>query len=68
MNGQLFTILLGVVIAFLIGTVIYFAPIYTWQVALIALGISLFVGILFGLYPALRAARKDPIESLRQYR
>lgn len=66
--GGLVGYVLGVVLAFLIGTFIYFAPIYTWEVALIALGISLLVGILFGLYPALRAARKDPIESLRQYR
>lgn len=66
--GGLVGYILGVATAFLIGTFIYFAPIYTWQVALIALGISLFVGVLFGIYPALRAARKDPIESLRQYR
>lgn len=66
--GGLAGYVLGVMIAFLIGTFIYFAPIYTWEVALIALGISLLVGVLFGLYPALRAARKDPIESLRQYR
>lgn len=35
-----------------------------WSVAL-SLGISLGVGILFGVYPARRAAFMDPIEALR---
>jgi hypothetical protein len=30
--------------------------------------VAVSVGIVFGLYPAVRAARKNAIESLRQYR
>jgi ABC-type antimicrobial peptide transport system permease subunit len=32
---------------------------------LVALGISCFVGILFGIYPARRAAQMNPITALR---
>ena len=59
--------LLGYVVAFGISTFLYFVPSVNWQVAAIALAMSLGVGLLFGFYPALRAAKKHPIESLRQY-
>jgi putative ABC transport system permease protein len=31
----------------------------------VAFGVALFVGVVFGLYPAQRAARLDPVASLR---
>lgn len=40
-------------------------PAVTWQIVMIAVGVSAAVGIVFGTAPAVKAASKDPIESLR---
>ncbi len=40
-------------------------PAFSPQTILLALGISVFIGVVFGYYPARRAARLDPVECLR---
>ncbi|RWZ78406.1 MAG: FtsX-like permease family protein [Candidatus Microsaccharimonas sossegonensis] len=59
--------IIGYLIAFAISSFLPFFPIFTWEIGGIAIGVSLVIGTLFGLYPAIRAARKDPIDALRQY-
>lgn len=67
LGGGIAGYILGYVVAFSISLGLTFDPAITWQIAAVAIGISFVVGSIFGLYPALRAAHKDPIESLRQY-
>lgn len=57
----------GYLIALGISSFLPFFPVFTWEIAGIAIGVSLVIGTLFGLYPAIRASRKDPIDALRQY-
>jgi putative ABC transport system permease protein len=66
MFGGVIGTMLGAVIALTISA---FTPIpaaiEVWSVAL-GIGITALVGLFFGLYPAMRAARLDPIEALRR--
>jgi putative ABC transport system permease protein len=66
--GGIIGYVFGYLFAFSIArTFLTFDPVFNWTIAGLAFGVSLGVGLLFGLYPAIRAARKDPIEALRQY-
>jgi putative ABC transport system permease protein len=40
-------------------------PVISWEAILLATAVSLVIGIIFGVAPAIKAAHKDPIESLR---
>ncbi|QEL16110.1 ABC transporter permease [Limnoglobus roseus] len=64
-GGGLFGIALGVGLAYgLQSTFGVPTIIRTWS-PVVAFSVSVFVGLLSGLYPARRAARLDPIEALR---
>lgn len=61
--------LLGVIVAFISNFLLRIftdlQPVITWPVIAMACGVALLVGLFFGVAPAFKAARKDPIDALR---
>ena len=66
--GGIFGIVFGYVLAFLLSTITPFAPHISLNIIAITFLTTFAVGALFGIYPALKAASKNPIESLKHYR
>lgn len=66
--GGIFGLILGYVLAFIISTLTPFAPFISWEIVLLTFLTTLIVGIIFGIYPAVKAASKNPIDSLKHYR
>lgn len=63
--GGLLGALLGPALSWGIETSFGMATVVTLWSIVLSLGISVGVGIIFGIYPAFRAANLDPIEALR---
>ena len=66
--GGIFGLLLGYILAFFVSVITPFSPYISWEIILIVFLTTLAVGIIFGIYPALKAASKNPIDSLKHYR
>lgn len=65
LSGGVIGILLSVVVSFIIRSQTAIKPSLDMWVITLATGVSIIVGVIFGTWPAIRAARKDPIEALR---
>jgi putative ABC transport system permease protein len=61
--------IIGVILSLLIDVGLRLStdlkPVINWQIVVLATVVSLLVGIIFGTVPAVKAARKDPIDALR---
>jgi len=63
--GGLIGVVLGVIIPFIISTFWGMTTIVTPIAPILAFSISALIGVIFGIYPSMRAAEMDPVEALR---
>ncbi len=68
--GGAFGVLCGIVISYLIALVANYlgydwAFIVSFTSIILAIGVSAFIGLVFGLFPARKASRLEPVEALR---
>ncbi len=63
--GGLIGIAFGVTLSKIIASAAGWSTLVTYSSIAIAFGVSVFIGLLFGIYPAVQAAKLDPIEAIR---
>ncbi len=63
--GGLIGILFGFTLSKIIASAAGWSTLVTTSSIVVAFGVSVFIGLLFGIYPAVQAAKLDPIEAIR---
>jgi ABC-type antimicrobial peptide transport system permease subunit len=63
--GGLLGVIAGLATALAFSFLGYWQTIISWPAAAVGFAFSVSVGILFGIYPAIRAAELEPIDALR---
>ena len=66
--GGFFGLVIGYTLAFLLSVITPFAPYINIGIIAVSFITTLVIGIIFGIYPAIKAASRNPIDSLKHYR
>lgn len=64
-TGGLIGLLFALVGVVVVGSIFQIPIVFSYGLLLIALGASIAVGLVFGIYPAYQAAKKNPVDALR---
>lgn len=66
--GGLLGIFLGYAFAVILSGFTPFEPFISWQILLAVLITTIIIGVIFGIYPSIKAASKSSIDALKHYR
>jgi putative ABC transport system permease protein len=64
-SGGILGVVAGVTAAVLVSRLGYWETVISWPTTAVGFLFSVAVGVMFGIYPAMRAAALEPIEALR---
>jgi putative ABC transport system permease protein len=63
--GGIVGIIVGIAAAYIAGALIDMSVAPSWNAVLIAFSVSVAIGMIFGYFPANKAAKMNPIDALR---
>ena len=63
--GGIVGVLIGITLALVIGYFVNIPPVFSVFSITLALGVSTFIGVIFGVTPAKKASQLNPIDALR---
>jgi putative ABC transport system permease protein len=57
-------VILGFLISYLVGWIFELKVAFAWTAMVVSFGLSVGIGLIFGIWPAMRASQISPVEAL----